>query len=170
MKTSKGQAVVMDFAFALGLFIILFTFISAEFTQQVNTSERKSTFDSLRVKADFVMETLVKSTGSPQNWETLSLNDVEYFGLAASDRDLSDAKLTSFQNNTTSEPDYLITKQKLGLEGYDYYFVLEDAGIQSGLEVPVGTDATQVVVERIVTYQGGAYHARLTVYKTENFN
>ena len=84
-------------------------------------------------------------------------------GLAVTDKALSEAKLSSFSNLSSN---YEEMKSKLGLEEFEFYFSF--AGIDNvtaGLDA--GSNANEVVLERIVQYKGGLGVAKLKVYKLE---
>ncbi|MEK6957978.1 MAG: hypothetical protein AABW99_03300 [archaeon] len=157
----KGQAVLLDFAMALFLFMIMWIFITSEFNVREAEAIRANDFGTMRARADYLLEGLVKTRGIPENWETLTLEDASSFGLAKTDRALSEAKLAAFSNFSS---DYEGLRERLPLEEYDFFF--EFSGIDDvnvGLE-PQG-NADKVVVQRIVTYKGGVGIAKLTLYK-----
>ncbi|HLC92760.1 MAG TPA: hypothetical protein VJH23_03560 [archaeon] len=158
---SKGQALIVDFSIALMLFIIMWIFISTEFNSQFSDSLKASEIDSMHLKADYALETLVKTQGSPSNWEALGAADVNSIGLAYADRDISEQKLTSFVNFSGS---YDELKEKIGVGETDFYFTFE-GNVNASAGLPPGGDADRVIAQRIVTYNGGIAIVTLMLYR-----
>ena len=163
MKTSRGQAVIIDFTMAFFLFIIAWVFLTTQFDNKYDETLTNNDLKIMRLKADTALEYLVKNPGKPSNWENLTINDLERPGLAVTDRALSEAKLSSFSNLSS---DYEEMKSKLGLEEFEFYFSFAGVdNINAGLDA--GSNANEVVLERIVQYKGGLGVAKLKVYKLE---
>ena len=160
MKMNKGQAVLIDFAVGFLLFILALGFINAQFDLKIDSANEKANLKEMRLKADFALDFLVKSQGEPNNWESLTIDELEKPGLATKDRLLSEAKLSSFSNFSS---DYESMKSKLELEAYDFFFEFSGVDdVTAGLQAQ--SNANQIVVERIVRYKNEIGTARLVVY------
>lgn len=163
MKTSRGQAVIIDFTLAFFLFIIAWVFLTIQFDDKYDETLTNNDLKIMRLKADTALEYLVKNPGNPSNWEKLTINDLNKPGLAITDRKLSEAKLASFSNLSIN---YEEMKSKLGLEEFDFYFSFAGVdNVNAGLDA--GSNANEVVLERVVQYKGGLGVATLKVYKLE---
>ncbi len=160
-KTRKGQALLIDFTLAAFLFIIAWGMINSEFDKKLERQQTIGDVQAMKVKADYVLETLVKGRGIPPNWQNGPLNDVNLIGLATKDRELSEAKISAFSNLSSQ---YSNLKAKLGLEDYDFFFQFEGADDSNAGLAPQG-NANEVSAQRIVTYKGGKAVATLKVYR-----
>jgi len=163
LKTSRGQAVIMDFALAFFVFILAWVFLSTQFDNTYDETLTNNDLKIMKVKTDTALEYLVKSPGIPFNWENLTINDLNKPGLATSDRKISEAKLSAFSNLSTN---YEEMKAKLELEEFDFYFsFIGEDNVNAGLDA--GSNANEVILERVVEYKGGLGVAKLKVYKLE---
>jgi len=163
LKTSRGQAVIIDFTIAFFLFILAWVFLTTQFDNKYDETLTNNDLKIMRLKADTALEYLVKNPGSPTNWENLTINDLNRPGLAITDRKLSEIKLSSFSNLSSN---YEEMKHKLGLEEFDFYFSFVGVdNVTAGLDA--GSNANIVVLERVVQYKGGIGVATLKVYKLE---
>jgi len=161
LKTSKGQAVIIDFALGFFLFVLIWVFLIIQFEEKLSDTIDISTNETMKIRTENALEVLVKSRGSPENWEQLTINDLNAPGLAKADRELSQQKLIAFQNLNA---DYNQLKTTMGLEGFEFYFeFIGEDNYTSGIEPPT-TGFNNMVLERIVEYKGGVGTARLTVY------
>ena len=160
-KTSKGQALLLDLTFAFFLFLIAWSMLTSEFDKQLKTSQDFASVQEMKVKADYVLEGLVKNSGTPQNWESLQIADVNSIGLATKDREISEKKLAAFSNFTAQ---YSTLKNILGFEEYDFFFSFDGIDDSNAGLLP-GGGANEVNAQRIVTFKGGVATAKITVYK-----
>ena len=157
----RGQAIMLDFALAFLIFALAFTFITGQFDQKLVQMEGEYHLESMKTRADYAMEYLLKSPGNPENWETLDINALERPGLAFNDRELSEAKLAAFSNFTS---DYNTLKYRMGIGQYDFYFSFSGVDdVNAGLEP--GSNADEVTLERVAIYKGGIGVARLKLYR-----
>jgi len=160
-KGSRGQAVIIDFSVALMLFILMWFFITSQFNAQFADAIHSQSVDSMRLKADYTLETLVKSPGTPSNWENHSPADVNSIGLAVRDREISEEKLTAFSNFSGS---YDELRQKMGIGDVDFFFTFD--GVDDATAgLPPGGDADKVTAQRIVMYKGGSAIVTLMLYR-----
>ena len=163
MKTSNGQTVLIDATFAALIFVLLFLALNNNFIVGFETEQTKGELSEMSLLANSSLDLLVKSSGIPENWEYIGIADVNQIGLANHKRQLAEQKVNAFKNLAS---DYNTTKALIGLQKYDYYFVLESTP-QNTAGLPPQSDATKVVAQRIVTFQGAETRASLTVYKIE---
>jgi len=112
LKTSKGQAVIIDFALGFFLFVLIWVFLIIQFEEKLSDTIDISTNETMKIRTENALEVLVKSRGSPENWEQLTINDLNAPGLAKADRELSQQKLIAFQNLNA---DYNQLKTTMGL-------------------------------------------------------
>ena len=163
LKTCKGQAVLLDFILAFFVFILVWVFLMSQFDSKITETEKINDLQIMKLKSTQVLENLVKSKGYPNNWETLTISDLNSVGLAITDRSLSEEKLSAFSNFSI---DYYELKAKMSLEEYDFYFVF--TGVDS---VTAGIDsvdnANEIILHRIVNYKGEVGDVMLKVYKLE---
>ncbi len=168
--SQKGQIVLFDFMIAMLLFVLIWFFLNARFDERLLDDSKKNSIELMRLKADYVLETLVKTQGSPGNWAgaNMPLTDINSIGLAMNDRELSELKLVDFNKFT----DYELLRQKLGIGEYDFYFSFQGMNsINAGL--PPNGNASEVVAKRLVTCKadgygycnGGVGTATLKLYK-----
>lgn len=159
----RGQTVSLDFALGFMLFVLVWVFLITQFDQKFDDTLRNSDLKTMQLKAETILETLVKTKGTPENWETLTMNELEKPGLAVNDRELSQAKLSAFSNMAS---DYSEMKIRLGSERYDFFFKFDGVDdINAGL-LP-GSNANEINLERIVIYKGEIGVARLKLYRLE---
>ena len=160
---SGGQGIMLDFMFGFMIFIVAWAYISGQYDLKLSEIQKADSIGKMKIKAERVADTLVKTKGSPENWEKLGIWSLQYPGLALNDREISEAKLAAFTNMTS---DYLLLKEKMGLEGFDFSFNFKGSiDVNAGL-APQG-NATQIVVQRVAVYKGGPGIATLRVYRLE---
>ncbi|MCR4369482.1 MAG: hypothetical protein NUV67_06275 [archaeon] len=165
MKTSsqKAQAVLMDFALAVLIFVVAWFFIATQFQERDAQVRGDADFLEMRIKADYALDYLARSPGEPSGWETLEIGDLNRPGLAISDRRLFEQKLAAFSNHSA---DYELLRQKMNIGRYDFFFEFDGIDNSSAGLAP-GGDATKIVLSRIVEYKGGEAIAKLTLYELE---
>ncbi|MEK7540381.1 MAG: hypothetical protein AAB558_03975 [Patescibacteria group bacterium] len=161
MLDQKGQTVLIDFFFASIVFLIVFFAVQAQWTQDLEAAKEKSVSQEMQLKAYAIAETLVKTTGEPDNWETLAISSVERIGLAQSTLSLDTQKVNAFKN---LDQNYSAVKEILRAGQYDYFFQLDGTtDVNAGLAPP--TDATKIVIRRIVEFEGSEAVVLFTLYK-----
>lgn len=152
--SSKGQFFSPDILIALLVFLMgLFLFInSSTFVfSQVNLFESRNNVDNI---AHSTIDSLVKTSGSPVNWNNKELDEINFFGLAKSENIIDKNKILSLifylDNN------YEITKERLGLGEYDFY--LRVVGFDREIKLKsinfVSTPKSELVYSRIVYFDG----------------
>ncbi len=98
MKNKKGQ-VKIDFIFALVFFTVLIFYIGLQINAATGSSLADSKLDALKAESESILDVLVSSGGSPQNWETLPADKVVMVGLASAPYSISSAKLSALNSN-----------------------------------------------------------------------
>ncbi|HIH09082.1 MAG TPA: hypothetical protein HA254_00255 [Candidatus Diapherotrites archaeon] len=157
-----GQAVVFDFALAFMLFVIAWVFVSTQTDAKIADAQNTGNIESMRIRAEYIANSLVENAGSPPDWESRSAADVNSIGLAFGGRELDEEKLAAFANFSG----YDDLRSKLGTEGLDFYFEFHGAQDFTAGLLPAG-DATKVSIKRIVAYRGELGVATLTLYRLE---
>jgi len=159
LSKKKGQTSMIDMLIASFLFIGLVTLIMVTWTNYNNRLNERLVYDQIQIKAFQVSDLLVKSPGSPTNWEE-NISSLKVIGLADTDRILSRNKINAFANNLTNET----IKKTLNLEDYNFYFLLNDTtfGIppvkiyETGSK-PNSTSTIAVNIRRYVILETGIF-------------
>jgi len=124
---SRGQFFSPDLVIALGVFIfaliVFFTASTSIFSQSALFDERKSVDET----AHMVLNSLVLSTGSPSNWENLSISSATSIGLVSSNNEIYLNKIVYLIQNLNDAANYVIVKEKLGLGPYNLNLRLIDS-------------------------------------------
>ncbi len=152
--SQKGQFFSPDLIIAVGVFIftlaLFFTSSNSVFARVGLVTDQKAADEVIHS----VLNSLVFSSGSPVDWESRTLSDVNSFGLAKSSNILDENKFSALISDLNNPSTYLQTKTKLGLGEYDFYLRLVDRG---NSEVLGGGKVSQnprvkLLYERIVLY------------------
>jgi len=151
---ARGQFFSPDLIIAFGVFIfalaLFFTSSNSVFARVGLVTEEKAADEVVHS----VLNSLVFSSGSPADWDSRSISDVNSFGIASSANVLDENKLVSLINDLNNPTTYLETKTKLGLGEYDFYLRLVDRGgveVLGGGKVSTNPRVT-LFYERIVLY------------------
>jgi hypothetical protein len=154
---NKGQFFSPDLVIAIGIFI----FTLALFWVASNTIFGQIDLFNSKIESDeashAILNSLVLSSGQPNNWENYELDDINSFGLVHSNNILDSNKIVSLINLLNSQ-DYDLVKQKLGAGKYSIQLnVLDSKG--NILLIPSSLSGGQIVSEPIlkVTYNRIAY-------------
>ncbi len=160
INSCKGQSFSLDVLTALIIFALTISFITFLYSNLLNSSNSLvGEKISLERKAFVAMNFLTNSKGNPINWVDLNSIDVNTIGLLNNELSVSEEKLSKFINF-----DYNESKEKLGLNGLEYFFSFSGAdSVESGL--PLSVDLDSIVLTRVVSYKGGEAVVKLTVYK-----
>ena len=160
---SRGQATLIDILFGSFIFILLFTAMISFFSENYSNTQTQQLQTDLESKAFEVTDQLIRFEGLPANWETNStINDVNLFGIASRDRVIDENKLSKLSSFAIA--DYNKVKQKLNIGQYD--FILDLTGTDSiSIGINPASNATIVVVRRIVYYKGAEANVKFTLYK-----
>lgn len=127
-----GQVLIFDVFFALlGLFAV-FIVLTSLWNANYSVGVEELHAQDARVRALQAMNTLVKSPGDPADWNS-DPSSANSLGLALADGSLSEARLDAFNSM-----DYDTARERLGLEGYDYYF--EVNGLKHSYNASSGVD------------------------------
>ena len=151
----KAQIFSSDLILSAFVFTAVLSFVFIILVNNQIKIENNLKNSDLEAKVLQITDILIQSPGDPTNWEEDTSN-VNVIGLADKDRTLSEDKLTEFL-----ELDYNITREKMNIEGIDFYFVLKELneGIVkiNGNETKTGMspslNSTQIIlVKRFVLY------------------
>ncbi len=155
---------MFDFALGLLLFLLAWSYLDAQFGIRFVEARQDSDVGIMKAKAEYAIDTLVRSGGSPDNWEELGIDSLVFPGLAQRDRELSEAKLAAFSNLSS---EYGRLKDAMGLGEFDFSFrYAGGADVNAGLEPQ--SRATIVAVQRVALYKGVVGTATLKVYRLED--
>ncbi len=161
MRARRGQGLLFDFALALMVFLLVWSYLDGRISAGLSDAGSQGGFGLSNFKAEQALGLLVKGKGSPADWESRDLNSLVFPGLAPRDRELSGQKLAAFSALASS--DYGALKGKMGLGGYGFFFTLSgQPDMNAGVAPQSG--AARSVVQRIVRYNGATATASLTVY------
>lgn len=145
----KAQAVITDLFIALMIFTILISaiaFVWGRYSMRFNDNLE---YSGMQLKALEISDLLIKTRGSPENWE-LSPSDAEIFGLASSDRTISEEKLDSLTHNVT----YNNMTASLGLSDYGLYLRLSSLNGTSISDYGLDSESQlSVSIKRFVNYK-----------------
>lgn len=166
----RGQAAAIDFMFGLFIFLLIVAWLLGVWSNNLDVALEEHSFGDLREKGYQIMEVLVRTPGTPGNWENTAvagdanIYDANAIGLASKDRVIDEGKLQEFIYVADVAHDYNRTKQIFGIVPYDYYFELRgDANYDTGR--PISGAPTAVSTERSVMYRGGDATVKITIYR-----
>ena len=154
---TKGQFFSPDLVIAIGIFIFtlaLFWVASNAIFGQIDLFNNRIETDEI---AHLILNSLVLSSGQPNNWENYALDDINSFGLVHSNNILDSNKIISLVGLLNSS-DYDVVKKKLGAGRYALQLnVLDSSG--GIILVPSSLSGGQIVSEPIikVTYNRIVY-------------
>ena len=165
----KGQSISIDLLFAMMMFLLLFNAALSIWGNNALFLQRQTTLNQLQSETMQVADLLVRHSGNPENWEEISLSEVDEIGLARTDRILDDAKVARLVElaDEVGDAEYDTVKIKM-LAGRDFYFKLTNAAeTVTFAETALHTDTDNfwaVKMKRIVVYGGEIANAELTLY------
>jgi len=153
----KGQFFSPDLVIAVGIFIFtlaLFWIASNAIFTQIDLFNSRMETDEI---AHLVLNSLILSSGQPNDWENYALDDINSFGLVHSNNMLDSNKVISLIG-LLNLSDYDLVKQKLGAGKYALQLnVLDSSG--SIISTPSSLSGGQIVGEPTikVTYNRIVY-------------
>ncbi|MDO8538145.1 MAG: hypothetical protein Q7S21_04625 [archaeon] len=161
----KGQATLIDIIFASMIFLLLFGALVSFFSSNYLTTQKQQLQSDLESKAFETADQLIRFEGLPSNWEELSsIDDINIFGIASRDRVIDENKLARLSSLALT--DYNKLKQKLNIGQYDFILDLTRAdSILVSVGINPASNATTVVVRRVVYYRGEEANVSFTLYK-----
>ena len=152
---------MIDFMVGLMLFLVAIAFITSQFDLRLNEANKESDLETMRIKANYAVDFLVKSPGIPSNWESLPIDDLNKLGIAKTDRVMSEEKINAFSSGT-----YEKLRSALELNAYDFFFKFTGVDdFNAGFQPP--SNANNIMVERIVRYKNETGVVKLNVYYLE---
>lgn len=120
---ARGESMVIDLTFAVFIFLLVAFSLTSVWSNKAAESEKQIYEDGTLLLAERALDTLITSSGKPQDWETKLFADVNVIGLAKSDRVLDEEKINKLIEFVVGEEP---VKQKLLIGETDYYFRLID--------------------------------------------
>jgi hypothetical protein len=159
----RGQTMLIDLAFAVIIFALLFMTINSFYTEKLNIHDSTQSLFEMNTIANSAADSLLKTKGIPENWDVLPIVQISRLGLVGKSSSIDSGKLNAFKNLVS---DYNSTKVLLKLNDYDYFFSLKaNPDINAGL--PPMSAADKVVVTRTVNYNGGEVNAEFMLYRLQ---
>jgi hypothetical protein len=98
LTNTKGQ-IRIDFIFSLIFFTVMLFFIALLVNSSLSTGLADSNLDTMKSQSESILNILVSTGGSPDNWETLPPALVIRVGLASQPYSISAPKLNALRNN-----------------------------------------------------------------------
>ena len=150
----KAQIWSTDFVISIVIFFSVFALLIFSINNISSQNEIKRNFEDINNKISIVSESLVRTKGLPENWNS---SNVILIGLASEENILNETKLNEF-NNT----EYQKIKE---IFGYDFYFNLTDSlngtiYLEKGLQPPSNANLV-VPVERYCLYRDRLVNLKL---------
>jgi len=159
----RGQFFSPDVIIAVGIFIfglvLFFSASNAVFAQANLINERRSIDEAIHP----ILDSLILSQGTPKNWETKSIGDINSIGLVWTNNCLDADKLMTFKGLLDNS--YTATKQVLGIGSYDIYFevadnkgnILQLNGVDLNSGIIVDTPKQRLSYQRMVCFNNSEY-------------
>jgi len=157
-KANKGQIVLIDFVFALSIFLLLFGTIYFYYLNNLGTFESEIKMREMRSLAEMSLDTLLNSKGVPTNW---SASDVTVIGIASNSKIINESKFSKMQ-----ALGYDALKQKLLFGKYDVLLKFKNSQETITLgQAPLDTNYLRVTLTAIVLKKGVNINVEFTVYE-----
>jgi len=157
--SKKSQLAMGDFIVALVVATLMLMVIMFTWNRYAIVLDENTKFRNMESTAMQVADLLVKSSGSPLDWET-DISDIQFIGLAITDRNISLDKLNSFANI-----DYNRSLKLLGLELYDFDFSFSYANGTIISQHGRSTNGSIININRIVRFQNEDATFKISVWK-----
>lgn len=94
----KGQ-IKIDFIFSLVFFTVMIFYIAMQVNSSLASSMSDSRLDTIKSESESILNILVSTKGSPENWDSLPQEQVMRIGLAFLPYNISSSKLNALKNN-----------------------------------------------------------------------
>ncbi len=162
----KAQVGVWDLLAAVFLFVILMTVIMIYWYDYNRDILTKLENENALSTALSVTDNLIKTPGKPTAWNT---TNVQVFGLAVSDRELSEEKVEQFCNLTNSSYNQSRTLMNL-MHQFHFLILTYEAGDWSKKEIecgiaPYGNIIKVVSITRAVIYKNQEVLLKFELWK-----
>lgn len=157
---------------AVAAFIILITIIMGTWEIYKIRLASRLDYDQMSIRNFQAMDSLVRSPGTPLNWEeivAIDINTVQSFGLAESDHIISEEKLLAFMSIVSpdipgSQDNVTILKEKLHINAYGFLLRLENDRVNYSYGSRPSNEDSSVSTSRVVTFNGRASVITLVLY------
>ena len=163
----KGQGIAIDFLFAILIFLLVLNASMALIDSTNATAADKNLLGELQASASQAIDRLVRTEGTPKDWQNKSIGETVLIGLAKRDRVLDGDKVKKFvewaEDYSDTTGDYNRIKTQL-LSGYDFHFKIGDFEAPSENQPEIWNRMTAVRVKRIVNFNGEEAIAEFTIY------
>lgn len=93
---AKGQSMAIDTMSAILIFLLVSGSLTWVWTTKAIEAENLLYESEIEIMAERAIDTLIRSTGLPKNWEKLEIDAIEVIGLAKRDRILEEEKINKF--------------------------------------------------------------------------
>lgn len=158
---SKAQAVLLDLAFGIFVFVLLFAFLYSQWQNSLSSALSEQDLDELHSRGFMAVDSLVSSKGIPSNWHLLSDGNVNSLGLAKKRNVIDEARLSRFLTL-----DYEFARRKLALSSFDFFFHFYNAqGVDFNFGLAPDSNVAVFSFRRIVDYKGVESIVDFTVFK-----
>ncbi|MFH1225251.1 MAG: hypothetical protein V1676_05605 [Candidatus Diapherotrites archaeon] len=162
----RGQIAAIDFLFGLFIFLLIVAWLLSVWTNNMEVAIGEQNFDEMRMKGFQIMDVLVRTPGTPENWEGTGITNISTIGLAYKDRVVDANKLAKFIWLGDIAHEYAKTKEIFGIVPYDYEFTLD--GIEDfNTGKPIEGAPIVISMERTVLYLGSDANAKIAIYWEE---
>jgi hypothetical protein len=157
--SKKSQLAMGDFIVALVIATLMLMVIMFTWNRYTIVLDENTRFRNMESTALQAADLLVKSPGSPIDWET-DISDIQIIGLAVTNRNISLNKLNSFANIN-----YNRSLKLLGLELYNFDFSFSYANGTTISQHGKSTNGTIININRIVRFQNEDATLKISVWK-----
>ena len=160
-NTKKSQIFTTDFFIAFFIFSVLLIITMISWNDYNSKLEKNIESDILETKAFQISNVLVKSEGSPTNWD---YDDVLVIGLAEFDRILSIDKVNSFVSFPINK-----TNDLLQTHNFNFSFILKetDGDIIFDYGYNISNPKRSVSVRRYVVYNNAEAIAEFNLWENK---
>lgn len=154
----KGQIVLVDFIFALTIFLLLFGTFYLYYMNNLQTFESEIKLREMRSLAEMSLDTLLSSKGIPANWST---SDVNVIGIISIPKVIAESKFAKMQSLG-----YSTIKQKLLFGRYDFFLSFKNLQETINIgQMPSDTNYLRIALTAIVIKKGVSTNVEFTVYE-----
>lgn len=179
----KGQTMGLDLLIAMAIFLMVMAAILSIWANSSEVSKKQVQEIRMTEMAENTLESLVRDSGSPEDWEMSCALDFNSLGLARRSLVLDANKLEQLVwrvEGSTCDWNYTFVRESLFIADNNLFFRLLDPATgfslksRNGSDLNIGTDPEkteeperllQARATKIVSYEGGEAIAELTLYR-----
>lgn len=104
---ARGQSLAIDSMSAILVFLLVTGSLTWLWTSKALEAENLLYEDEMEIMAERALDTLVRSPGLPENWESLKVDEVKMVGLAKRDRVLEEEKINKLMQMSQEYEHYM---------------------------------------------------------------